>query len=198
MKICENCDFRHIPGIFGRKYMFFENRTLSHFRYYYFASVCKISLKNMKYSSRNSRNRLFRRFLESSGFKNQFYWQLNRAWWWELLSTMFLCEKTTKFKEKVQWKSAKTVISGIVPAFLAGKKIFSKIGLNHVLGIPNTHHCAKNQKKTNDEISRKCQKTGFSGIFPAFSPGNFFSRKSGSVTFWALPFCIIVPKIRKN
>ena len=40
------------------------------------------------------------------------------------------------------------------------------------------HFFSKNQKKTNDEISRKCQKTGFSGIFPAFSPGKI-ARKIG-------------------
>ena len=43
-------------------------------------------------------------------------------------------------------------------------KFYSKIGVGHVLGIPNTHLCAKNQKKTNDEISRKYQKKGFSSI----------------------------------
>ena len=141
---------------------------------------------------------------------------------------MFLSEKTTKYKEKVQWKSAKTAISGIFPAFSAGKKILSKVGLGHVMGIANKHLCAKNQKKlmkesrenvkktgfpayfwyfrpekvflknrtppcfghcyyaflnkqsvkTNEEILRKCQKNGFSGIFPAFSAGNefFFSK----------------------
>ena len=45
------------------------------------------------------------------------------------------------------------------------KKLFSKIGLCHDLSIPNTHLCAINQKKTNDEISRKCLKNSFSGIF---------------------------------
>ena len=57
---------------------------------------------------------------------------------------MFLSEKTTKYKEKVRTKSAKTAISGIFPA---GKKFFSKIGLGHVLSIANTHLCAKNWKK---------------------------------------------------
>ena len=56
----------------------------------------------------------------------------------------------------------------------------------------------KKSEKNNDEISRKCQKTGFSGIFLTFSAGNFFFRKPGSVTFWALPFRIIVQKIRKK
>ena len=93
---------------------------------------------------------------------------------------MFLFEKTKKYTEEIQWKSAKTAISGIYPAFSAGKRIFlSKIEICHVLGIANTHLCAKNQKKTNDEILRKSQKTGFSGLFPAFPAGNKFFSKIG-------------------
>ena len=37
----------------------------------------------------------------------------------------------------------------------------------------------KESVKTNDEILRKCQKTGFSGIFPVFSAGNEFFSKIG-------------------
>ena len=44
-------------------------------------------------------------------------------------------------------KSATTAISGIFPAFSAGKKISSKIGLDHILGIPNTHLYVKIQTK---------------------------------------------------
>ena len=85
-------------------------------------------------------------------------------------------KQRNKYKEKVRTKSAKTAISGIFEAFSAGKEFFLKIGLGHVLSIANAHLYGKNQKKTNDEISRKCQKTDFSGIFPAFSAGNeFFS-----------------------
>ena len=56
-----------------------KNRALSHFKQYHFASVCKILWKKIKYSSRYSRNIsgknwLFRRFLDSSGFKNKFFW----------------------------------------------------------------------------------------------------------------------------
>ena len=45
-------------------------------------------------------------------------------------------------------------------------------------------HCqyaflCKKSEKTNDEISRKCQKTGFSGIFPAFSAGKICFLKIG-------------------
>jgi len=57
---------------------------------------------------------------------------------------MFLCEKTTKYKEKARRKTAKMAISGIFPAFSAGKKFFSKIGLGHLLSITNMHLCAKN------------------------------------------------------
>ena len=47
--------FRH----FRPENMFFENWAPSHFRHCYFATVCKISWKNIKYSSRNSRNTVF-------------------------------------------------------------------------------------------------------------------------------------------
>ena len=36
----------------------------------------------------------------------------------------------------------------------------------------------KKSEKNNDEISRKCQKTGFSGIFLTFSAGNVFFSKT--------------------
>ena len=85
-------------------------------------------------------------------------------------------KKTTKYKEKVQRKSAKTAISGKFPVFLAGKKFFSKNGPGHILAIINTHLCAKNQKKTNDKISRKCQKVVFPAYFRHFRPNFFFSK----------------------
>ena len=59
MKSRENAKkpvFRH----FRPEYMFFENWAPPHFRYCRFASVCKISWKNIKYSSRSSRNTVFR------------------------------------------------------------------------------------------------------------------------------------------
>ena len=107
----------------------------------------KVQLEKFKKYHFYGKNRLFWQFLESSGFKNQFYWQLNHAWWWVLLLIKFLCEKTAKYKKKVQWKSAKTAISGIFPAFSAGKKFFSKIGLGHILGIINTHLCLPSNTK---------------------------------------------------
>ena len=47
--------------------------------------------------------------------------------------------------------------------------MFSKIGPGHVLSNPNMHHCAKNQKKLMMKSRENAQKTGFPGIFPAFS-----------------------------
>ena len=92
---------------------------------------------------------------------------------------MFLCKNQRNIEKKCDKNLHKTAISGIFPLFSAGKNFFSKIGFGHVLGIANTRLCAKNQKKTNDEISKKCQKTGFSGIFPAFSAGNEFFPEIG-------------------
>ena len=76
--------------------------------------------------------------------------------------------KKKQYTEKVQWKCAKTVISGKFPAFSAGKKFFLK---NPAWSyFDHWYYAFLNKKsvKTNDKISRKCQKTGCSGIFPAF------------------------------
>ena len=56
---------------------------------------------------------------------------------------------------------------------------FSKIGLDHVLSIANARLYEKKSEKTYEEISRKCQKNGFSGIFPAFSAGKICFLKIG-------------------
>ena len=110
-----------------------------------------------------------------------------------------LSEKRTKYKEKVRTKSAITAISGIFPVFSAGKKNFSKIGLGHVLSIDaNAHLYGKNQKKLMIKSRENAKKPGFPAYFRHFRPEKNFFRKSGSVTFWALPFCIFVPKISKN
>ena len=47
---------------------------------------------------------------------------------------------------KVRKKSEQNLQIRQFPAFLAGKKFFSKIGLGHVMSITNTHLCAKNRK----------------------------------------------------
>jgi hypothetical protein len=86
---------------------------------------------------------------------------------------MFLSEKTTKYKEKVRTKSAKMAISGIFPAFSAGKKFSSKIGLGHIMGIANTHLCAKNQKKLMKESRENVKKPGFQAYFRYFRPDKY-------------------------
>ena len=68
-----------------------------------------------------------------------------------------------------------------ISSIFGGKKIFSK--KRHVLGIPNTHLCAKNQKKLMVKSRENAKKTGFSDIFPVFSAGKNVFRKSGSLTF---------------
>ena len=136
----------------------------------------KVQLEKFKKCCFSGENRLFRQFLESSRFKNKFYWQLNHAWWWALLVIIFLSEKTTKYKEKVQLKSAKMVSSDIFLVFLAGKKIFSKIGLGHVLSIANTHLCAKNQKKLMMKSRENAQKLVFPAYFCHFRPESHFGH----------------------
>ena len=64
--------------VFRQKNMFFKNRAWSHFRHWHFAIVCKISRRNIKYSSRYQeipflwRKSAVPAILESSGYKNQF------------------------------------------------------------------------------------------------------------------------------
>ena len=78
--------------------------------------------------------------------------------------------------EKVQWKSTKMAISGIFPAFSAGKKFFLKIKLNHVLSIINTHLCAKNQKKLMMKSRKNAKKLVFPAYFRYFRPEKIFSE----------------------
>ena len=85
-------------------------------------------------------------------------------------------------------------ISGI----FGRKKIFLKNRTR-----PHFGHCyyaslSQKSDKTNDEISRKCQKTGFSGIFPAFSAGKICFSKIGLGHILDLPFCISVQNFMKK
>jgi len=96
---------------------------------------------------------------------------------------MFLYEKITIYEEKTRTKSAKIAISGIFPVFSAGKNFFSKIQLSHILGIANTHLCAKNRKKLMTKSRGNGEKPAFPAYFRYFRPEKFFFRKSGSVTF---------------
>ena len=92
---------------------------------------------------------------------------------------MFLCEKNNEICGKSPKKSAETVISGIFPAFSAGKNVLKNWPQSYFGHCYYASLCKKSGK-TNDEISRKCQKTGFSGKFPAFSAGKnmFFENRA--------------------
>ena len=88
---------------------------------------------------------------------------------------MFLCEKTTKYEEKTQTKSAKTAISDTCPVLRTGKIFFLQNGFQLLFSSTNAHLCAKKLEKSNDKISRKSQKIAFFGTFPALVTGkNFF------------------------
>ena len=76
---------------------------------------------------------------------------------WALLMRIFV-QKIRKTNDEISRKCQKTGFFGIFPAFSAGKIFFPKIGLRHILGIAILHLCAKNQKKTNEPISRKAGK----------------------------------------
>ena len=63
------------------------------------------------------------------------------------------------------------------------KKFFSKIRLGHVLRIPNTHLCAKNQEKQMMKSRENAKKLVFPAYFRHFRPEKYVFRKSGSVKF---------------
>ena len=107
------------------------------------------------------------------------------------ISLMFLCEKTTKYKEKVWGKCAKTAISGIFPAFTAGKKLFSKIRLGHVLSIPNAHLHGKNQKK---QMMKSREKRFFRHIFGIFDRKWIFSGNRAPSHFGHYDFASLCQK----
>ena len=111
---------------------------------------------------------------------------------------MFLSEKTTKYKGKVRTKSAKTAISGIFPAFSAGKKFFSKIGLGHIMGIANTHLCAKNQKKLMKESRENVKKLGFRHISGIFDRKKIFSGNQAPSYFGDCHFASLCQKSAKT
>ena len=81
---------------------------------------------------------------------------------------MSLGEKNKEIYGKNPIKFAKTAISAIFPAFLAGKKMFLKIRLDYILSIVNMHFCAKNQKELMIKSRENAKKAFFrdiSGIF---------------------------------
>ena len=139
------------------------------------ANKWKCEWKRMKYWVRLKKLKNIRFSRTTIGCSGYFYKIFGIA------INYILCEK--KWKEKAQWKCAKTAISGIFMAFSAGKIFFSKIGLDHVLSIPNTHLCAKIQEKLILKSRENAKKPVFPAYFRHFRPEKYVLRKSGSVTF---------------
>ena len=78
------------------------------------------------------------------------------------------------------------------------KRIFRKKLFRSHFRVPCSLSFCQKSEKTNEAILNKSKKPYFNAVFGPNLPKKFFSRKPGSVTFWTLPFCIFVPKIRKN
>ena len=75
---------------------------------------------------------------------------MNDALWWALLLVMFLREKQGNIRKKSEENLQKWRFPAYFRHFRP-KKNFSKIGLSHIMGIANTHLCAKNQNKQRTE-----------------------------------------------
>ena len=103
---------------------------------------------------------------------------------------MFLSEKTTKYKGKVRTKSEKTAISGIFD--------LSKIGHSHNMSIATLHLCTQKWKKLIMKSREMAKKSVFPAYFRHFRPEKYVFRKSGSVKFYTLAFCISVPNFMKK
>ena len=86
--------------------------------------------------------------------------------------------KNKKYTEKVQWKCPKRQFPAYFRHFRP-EKVFIKNRTRPYFGHCYYTFLNKESVKTNDEISRKCQKPGFSGIFPAFSAGKICFSKIG-------------------
>ncbi len=115
-----------------------------------------------------------------------------------------LCQKSEKNNEPIPLNAGnKNIVKGNFPkkrkSVIHDEQEFSgKNFFGHIFGYLALYLSAKNQKKLMKQFCTKSKKPVFPAYFRHFRPEKIFFRKSGSVTFWALPFCIIVQKIRKN
>ena len=89
---------------------------------------------------------------------------------------MYLCKKKQRnIRKKFNKNLQKWQFPAYFRHFRPEKKIFSKIGLGHVLSIANTHLYAKNQRK----LMMKSRENAKKPVFPAFSAGKKFFPKIG-------------------
>ena len=125
--------------------------------------------------------------------KKFFFWKIKIS----IISTHY-STKYTKNKEKLMNRFFTKSKKPYFWAQIGPKKfLFEKIFFSQLEHF-NSTSLYKKSGKNNEQIFHKVQKTLFLGIFGPKLAQKFFFWKSGSVTFWALPFCTFVPKIRKN
>ena len=92
---------------------------------------------------------------------------------------MFLCEKKQRNQGKSLIKIYKNSDLRHIFGTFGRKKIFSKIGLGHILNIPNAHLCAKNQEKLIMKSQEIAKKPVFAAYFWYFWPENYVFLKIG-------------------
>ena len=115
------------------------------------------------------RNGDFRHISGIFSRKKNFSRKLDSAIFWALLIRVFVQQirKNEWWNLEIMRKNRFFLhISGI----FGRKKMFSKIGLSHILGIANTRFCAKNQENQMMKSRENAKKP----VFPAFSAGKIW------------------------
>ena len=78
------------------------------------------------------------------------------------------------------------------------KKMFSKIGLSHILGIFNTRFGAKNQEKQMMKSRENAKIPVFPAYFRHFPRKKFFSKNRAPSHFWNCHFASLCQKSEKT
>ena len=147
------------------------------------AKFHKVQLQKFKKYGFSGENRVFRRFLESSGFKKKFYWQLNYAWWWALLLIIFWAKKQRNKRMKSNENLQKRRFPAYFRYFRTEKNFSQKWDSAMFWALLTRIFCAKNQKKLMMKSRENVKKPVFPAYFWHFRLEMNFFRKSGSVTF---------------
>ena len=119
------------------------------------------------------------------------------------IAILHLCAKNKKKLESILRKAEnREMVKGNFPkkrksVIYNEKKFSGKNCFGHFLEHIALYLSAKNQKKLMKQFCTKSKKPYFQAVFGPNLPKKFFFQKSCSVTFWELPFCIIVPISRQ-
>ena len=186
---------------FNLIYLFlYLERSVCHLRHQNQALVL-FSFKN--FNAQSPKNPIFRQFLAQICPQNFFFknWAPSHFGHCHFAS---LCQKSEKTNEPISRKAEnRKMVKGNFPkkrksVFCNEKKLSGKNCFGHILWYLALYLSAKNQKKLMKQFCTKSKKPYFQAVFGPNLPQKFFFQKLGSVTFWALPFCIFMPKFRKN